>query len=312
VIGQLLNVFGIYLIEFMGGVLVLGLIFRYLAFRQSRIDEAYYSSFVNEVAMVIEKDNENKVVIHSTENYLNDFMGRVAKRLPARSLRHQAAKKVQHNNGAATTDRQVMSLRDFVSSKQGLISSVVGESSIFNHKSPPNFYELTHRVMDQDKNWTRLLGLFPLDGISRLIDLLPNLFIVFGVFGTFIGISMALPEIARIDFNNLEASQQTLNSFVLSVTFSMNTSIAGIFFSLILTFLNTLFPIKEMRSRIFKKMENSFQSLWYHIHKEDREVENELSILKEILVCLKGSQKDNDTEKPAVVFETIVEEPKAG
>lgn len=292
----ILDLSGKYLIEFMGGLLVIGLIFRFLAYRQSRIDESYYTSFANEVAMVIEKDNEESIKISSTENYLNDFMGRVSKRLPSRTLRHQAPKKVSHTTGSAITERQVTSLRDFVSSKQGLISSVVGESSIFNHKTPPNFHELTQRVLNQDRNWTKLMGVLPIDGISRLIDILPNLFIVFGVFGTFIGIAMALPEIAKIDFNNLEGSQQTLTSFVLNVTFAMKTSIAGIFFSLILTLLNTFFPIKEMRVRLFKKMENCFQSLWYHIHKETYEADDEKSILKSILNCLKEIQQEKNRE----------------
>ena len=58
----------------------------------------------------------------------------------------------------------------------------------------------------------------PNENISRLIDILPGLFVVLGIFGTFIGISMALPKIAQMDFNNLEGSGAILTEFVLNVS----------------------------------------------------------------------------------------------
>ena len=279
----LLKFFSDYLIEFMGGVLVAGLFFRLLAWRQSKSDGAYFSTFVREIQAQLEKDKESQVEIENAESYLTDILGRVNKKLPARTLRFKGAPTSEDvDDGKA----EYGSLRDFVSSKEGMITTIQSESSVFNVKTPPNFSELTHRVLDQDKHWRTLLGFIPIEGVSRMIDILPSLFIVFGVFGTFIGISMALPEIANIDFNNLEGSQQTLTSFVLNVTFAMKTSIAGIFFSLILTFLNTLFPIRDMRNRIFKGVENCFQALWYHIQKEGSQQDTKI-IMTEILQCLR-------------------------
>ena len=76
---------------------------------------------------------------------------------------------------------------------------------------------------------------------------------------------MALPEIAQIDFNKLDESSEILSRFVQNVTFAMQTSIAGIMFSLILTFLNTLFPVQGVRDDIIKKMGETFEMLWYRI-----------------------------------------------
>ena len=89
---------------------------------------------------------------------------------------------------------------------------------------------------------------------------------MFGIFGTFIGISMALPKIALIDFSNMEASGQILQEFVLNIAFAMKTSIAGILFSLIMTVLNTLAPVGGLRDKTFKKLSTSFEEIWNAIH----------------------------------------------
>ena len=153
--------------------------------------------------------------------------------------------------------------------------------------------------MSQDPHWTKVMKHFPIDGVSRMIDILPGLFIILGVFGTFIGISMALPEIAKMDFNDMDASGQTLMTFVLSVTYAMKTSIAGIFFSLILTVLNTLSPIKQTRARVFKKVETSLQMLWYHIQQEKNKEESHEAVMSKLVEVLDRMDKKllNDKKK---------------
>jgi len=278
----ILGFFGNYLIEFMMTLLGSALIFRYLAYRHSKDDEAYYSRFTRELDSCIDEDKQKGVRIDEVDGYLSNVLGRVNQKLPDQTLRFGSNKNIAQRAPGQTEasaeekdlqnerDNRIsgMSLGDYVGSKHGLIASIQGESSIFNCQVPPDFTELTDRVMNDDKNWTKLFGHIPIEGVSRMIDILPNLFIVFGVFGTFIGIAMALPEIANIDFNNLEGSSETLTRFVINVAFAMKTSIAGIAFSLILTFLNTFFPIQDMRERTFKKVETTMQILWYHIQND--------------------------------------------
>ena len=249
--------FSNYLIEFMGGVLALGLLFRWISYRSSKKDDMYYSTFSRELEQNISDDKDKQHQLGDTKKYLSNILSRSTSRLPKRSLRNSNVPSQKTKPG-----NEIISLKDFVGGKHGLISSIESESNIFINKTQPNFTELADRIMKQDKHWTTLLGHIPIEGVSRMIDILPGLFIVLGVFGTFIGISMALPEIARIDFNNLEASGIILSNFVTSVTYAMKTSIAGIFFSLILTILNTLFPIKSRRYSTFKKVETSLQTLW--------------------------------------------------
>lgn len=283
-----LSFFSNYLIEFMGGMLILGLIFRFAAYRSSKNDNHYYSSFTRELELNVELDKEEGKEITDVDRYLSDVLGRVGKKLPERSVRFGNGKSVEAKKDKDKDGKKVLSLRDYVSGKQGLITNIIAESSVFHHQTAPNFTELTHRVMSQDAHWTKTMKHFPIDGVSRMIDILPGLFIVFGVFGTFIGISMALPEIANIDFNDLEKSSDTLMAFVLNVTFAMKTSIAGIFFSLILTVLNTIFPIKDVRNRVFKKLETSLQMLWYHIRQEVQAEKEQTQVMQKILFVLES------------------------
>jgi hypothetical protein len=280
-----LSFFSNYLIEFMGGMLVLGLIFRFASYRSSKNDNAYYSSFTREIELNVERDKEEGKSVGDVDHYISDILGRVGKKLPDRSVRFGGKKKGEQPKDEQDGKR-VLSLRDYVSGKQGLITNIQAESSVFHHQTPPNFTELTHRIMSQDPDWTNVMKHFKIDGVTRMIDILPGLFIVFGVFGTFIGISMALPEIANIDFNDLDKSADTLMAFVLNVTYAMKTSIAGIFFSLILTVLNTMYPIKETRYRVFKKVETSLQMLWYHIAQDKQKDESEKVIFSKLLSVL--------------------------
>jgi hypothetical protein len=290
-----LSFFSNYLIEFMGGMLVLGLIFRFAAFRSSKSDNHYYSSFTRELELNVELDKEAGKHVENVDKYLADVLGRVGKKLPDRSVRFGGpASKPKEEEVKEESGKKVLSLRDYVSGKQGLITNIQAENSVFHHQTPPNFTELTHRIMSQDPHWTKTMKHFPIDGVTRMIDILPGLFIVFGVFGTFIGISMALPEIANIDFNDLDKSADTLMAFVLNVTYAMKTSIAGIFFSLILTVLNTMFPIKEMRNRVFKKVETSLQMLWYHIQQETQEENQQSLVLERMLSVLEKIDKKLD------------------
>lgn len=280
-----LSFFSNYLIEFMGGMLVLGLIFRFASYRSSKNDNAYYSSFTREIELNVERDKEEGKSVGDVDHYISDILGRVGKKLPDRSVRFGGKRKEEQPKDEQDGKR-VLSLRDYVSGKQGLITNIQAESSVFHHQTPPNFTELTHRIMSQDPDWTNVMKHFKIDGVTRMIDILPGLFIVFGVFGTFIGISMALPEIANIDFNDLDKSADTLMAFVLNVTYAMKTSIAGIFFSLILTVLNTMYPIKETRYRVFKKVETSLQMLWYHIAQDKQKDESEKVIFSKLLSVL--------------------------
>ena len=291
-IDLILNFFSNYLIEVMAGLLIVALVARFQAYRISKRDRIYFFTLTREIVVTIEKEKEQKISIDNVENYISDLMGRIRKKIPNRTLRMETREKAEKKE-------TLISLQDYVGGKSGFLTNIQSESSIFHCQTPPNFTELTHRLLSQDEKWNKLIGPIPLEGVSRLIDILPGLFIVFGVFGTFVGISMALPEIANIDFNNLDTSGSTLTKFVLNTTFAMKTSIAGIFFSVILTMLNTFSPIKDVRGRIFKQVETTMHALWYHIQQSREKNTSVESNLERLVTVLEKMYVNNEKKEKA-------------
>jgi hypothetical protein len=310
-----LSFFGTYLIEVMAGLFVISMILRFFAYRSGKFANIYYSSFTRELELNVEKDKEENRRIKSVDLYLADLLGRVGKKLPERSLRMNERNEENKNKN---NEKKTFTLREFVDGKQGLITNIQAESSVFHCKTPPNFTELTERIIEQDSHWMKMLRHLPIDEVSKIIDIMPGIFVVLGIFGTFIGITMALPEIANIDFNDLDNSAGVLVKFVKSVTFSMDTSIVGIFFSLIMTLLNTLFPIKGMRYRVFKKIETSLQMLYYHIHHDSAEqmIVNEtfpklLTVLERLEFVLSSKDKNLSDATGEINLKNLIKHDKA-
>lgn len=298
----ILGFFGNYLIEVMLLVVTIALTLRWMSYTHSKRDEAYFSHFTRELSSTISSDKEKNIKIENVSESLNNILGRVNQKLPDRNLRKNFNKDSTGSN-EKTEDKKVgISLKEYVGSKHGLIGNIQSEASIFTSHVQPDFYQLTDRVMNEDDNWSKLFNKIPIDGVTRILDVLPTMFIVLGVFGTFIGISMALPEIAKMDFANLEESGKTLSQFVVNVTFAMKTSIAGIFFSIILTTLNTIYPIEATREGTFEKVEIVLQTLWYHLHEDSEKTsaENELPkirvVMEELLKEVRGA-KENPLKK---------------
>ncbi len=300
ILNVVFDFFSNYLIEFMGSMLIVGLGFRWFSWRSSKREDAYFSSFTSEIEKIIllQKDKTHDQV-EDVDRYLDDLLSQVEEKLPSRNLRSKG-----HNKRSPEAEKlgaqNVVSLREYVKGDQSLFLGIKNESTCFKSKFPPNFNELSDRILEKDDNWNKLLNFFPIGPISRLIDILPGLFVVFGIFGTFIGISMALPKIAQMDFNNLEASGEILTSFVLSVTYAMKTSIAGILFSVIMTLLNTIAPVTGIRNRTYKKISNCFENIWYSIHGE-KSLEEELhevlpALLAEVKLLRKAASKEEEEE----------------
>ena len=65
----------------MGACLFVGLVFRFAAYKSSKNDNAYYSSFTRELELNVEKDKEGNVRVGDIDKYLSEILGRVSKRL---------------------------------------------------------------------------------------------------------------------------------------------------------------------------------------------------------------------------------------
>jgi len=255
------------LITILPGILVIALIVRYVAYKSGKSNHSYFTTFSRSGEKLLNKEDKYDKV-EDVETWLNSFLDKIVKELPDRSLRDSPVNIKGSPSGKSSTfrHRDKESLKEFADGKRSIINAVKQQLDAFKSPHPPNFSELTRRVLDQDKQWNFLLGTIPMSTLSRMLDVLPGLFVIGGIFGTFIGITSALPIIGQIDLAELDTAGEKLTSFVTFVAYSMNTSIAGIVCSVIMMILNAIFPLETTRRDVKKSLERTFEFIWYRIH----------------------------------------------
>ena len=295
----LLEVFGAIsgnLIPVMAVVLLVALAFRYVIFMSGKRDNTYFKTFSETVEKLLETDDKNEK-IDNVDFWITQLLHRVTSRLPDRNLRFKKFKEKGGNDSFRNQHRE--SFSDFADGKRSIVHSVKQNIDAFRSPHPPNFHQLTLRILNQDKKWTTILGVVPLDKLSRMLDILPGLFIIGGIFGTFLGITAALPTIATIDLSKLDEAGPILNNFVANVAFSMNTSITGIICSVIMTVLNTLYPVVLVRNQVVKNLEHCFEFMWFRIHGEKIPLGEKMMLdqLERIANLLDNGKKSAATNK---------------
>ena len=126
----------------------------------------------------------------------------------------------------------------------------------------PNFHEITNNVFNSNPVFNRVFGLLPMSRTNDILNILPGIFIVTGIFGTFLGIMKALPELTGMDITNAEASKVVIDSFLINIAFALSTSILGIILSVIMSFLNTLFSPDNTYLDIINSFKSATEVLW--------------------------------------------------
>jgi len=270
-----------FMIEFMFSLLVTALALRYLTFRAGRLDQAYYSAFTREVEKRLQDDGLKQNPVRDVESYIESILEGVKTKLPKRAVRSSGRKK--EADGISRVEK--VSLREYIGGSETIIQSVRTEINAFKSHYPPSFSEVTSRIMSNDEHWLKLYGIFKIDALSRVLDILPGIFFVFGILGTFIGVSAALPKIAAIDFANIDGSSGVLGEFVKEVAFAMRASIVGIVCSLALNLLNAVFPLTAIRDSVSHKLETCLEHLWFYVQGKDTKKDTGAE-MKEVIALL--------------------------
>lgn len=150
---------------------------------------------------------------------------------------------------------------------QRVLNDALSHAKYFDKfENKPEFSETTKYLVNSNPVFKRVFGIFPMETVSELLAVLPNIFVVLGIFGTFIGIMFALPELAKIDLSDIEKTKVLMNNFLLGITFSMNTSLVGIILSVLLNLLNASFSTDVLNEQINETLNNSFTLIWNESH----------------------------------------------
>jgi hypothetical protein len=126
----------------------------------------------------------------------------------------------------------------------------------------PDFHEISNSVLGSNPVFNRVLGIFSLSRTNDMLNILPSIFIVGGIFGTFLGIMKALPELTAMDITNAEASKIVIDNFLIKISFALSTSILGIVLSIVMSFLNTLLSPSNTYVETVDAFNSASEILW--------------------------------------------------
>jgi hypothetical protein len=121
---------------------------------------------------------------------------------------------------------------------------------------------ISKSVMEGNPSFNKILGIVPASPVNDFLSILPGLFIVGGILGTFLGIMSALPTLGGMNLEDTEAAKKILDGFLYRVAESMGASVLGIFFSVGLTIWNTFLNPERKFVDSVNRFENSLDILW--------------------------------------------------
>lgn len=126
----------------------------------------------------------------------------------------------------------------------------------------PKFLEISNNVLRNNPCFNKVFGVIPVGVFNDFLNTVPGLFIVGGIFGTFLGIMKALPELGGMNLADVEGSKLIMDNFLLKISFSMSTSIVGIILSVTMSLVNTFFSCEKVYMETVERLENEFDILW--------------------------------------------------
>lgn len=127
---------------------------------------------------------------------------------------------------------------------------------------PPRMVEISKSAYEGNPVFNKILGIFPASLSNELLNILPGLFIIAGIFGTFLGIAKGLPELGGMDLNNLDETKKIMDLFLVKISQAMVKSIIGIALSVIMSLVNTLFSAEGVYFQLINRYTNALEILW--------------------------------------------------
>ena len=145
---------------------------------------------------------------------------------------------------------------------QSLIDDTLKQTKYHDAGRTPDFDGIAKYAFNSNPYFNKLWGVIPIGLMNNVFSRLPSLFIIGGIFGTFLGISKGLPALKAMDPGNIVAAQATLESFLESMTLAMYSSVVGIFLSVCFTLMNTFMSFNTVYLSLVDRFTQSLELLW--------------------------------------------------
>jgi hypothetical protein len=130
-------------------------------------------------------------------------------------------------------------------------------------KETPKLQQITRATLHHNPCFNKLFGVLPIGALNDLITILPGLFVVAGILGTFLGIKGGLVQLGGMDMSDVEGTKTIMDGFLHEISFAMASSVFGIAFSLTLHIYNTTLSPERVFTSLVDRFENAMDLLWY-------------------------------------------------
>jgi hypothetical protein len=126
----------------------------------------------------------------------------------------------------------------------------------------PKFIDIAKNIFRSNAPWNKVFGYIPAGPLNDMLNILPGLFIIGGIFGTFLGIMEALPSLGGMDLNDVEGSKRVMDAFLGNISFSMAASTMGMMYSVSFTLINALCNPSKVFFNTVNQAEATLNFLW--------------------------------------------------
>lgn len=133
----------------------------------------------------------------------------------------------------------------------------------YNEANHPRLGSITQKAFSKNPCFSKMFGVFSINTANDIVNTIPGIFIVLGVFGTFLGIMQALPELGAMDIADPEATKAVMDNFLIQIAFAMSTSLVGISLSVTLNLFNTSLSPEKIFISAVERMESALDTLWH-------------------------------------------------
>ncbi len=130
-------------------------------------------------------------------------------------------------------------------------------------KETPKLQQITRATLHHNPCFNKLFGVLPIGALNDLITILPGLFVVAGILGTFLGIKGGLVALGGMDMSDVERTKEIMDGFLHEIAFAMASSVFGIAFSLTLHIYNTTLNPERVFISLVDRFESAMDLLWY-------------------------------------------------
>jgi hypothetical protein len=161
---------------------------------------------------------------------------------------------------------------------------------------PPKLMDLAKATFDNNPVFTRLLGIFPMGIFNEFLNILPGLFVILGIFGTFLGVMRGLPDLGGMDLANAEETKRIMDLFLTRISHSMLASVMGIGLSVLMTLVNTALSPESVYYGLINRFTGALEFIWNET--STNEVDAQKDILHGERTKLMMAQAQAQTQTP--------------